>query len=202
MSKQLNWSELSQEERDKILQKFNCSVKVRLNNGIMFEFNPFRQCASMPPQFCLNWLPLYENDKPKRQFMFCDDVFRMVAMEGIESDNVEYLKEAKFDTKNIKFYDFEDDKIWEKLKKEAKSNNRDLSNIDDEYKKQLIKGHKLWNGKIYDFKTIEDEEEYFMRDDVTPEEVIHYYEFIVKWSESHNLRPEGEFLKKIINKKS
>jgi hypothetical protein len=59
---------------------------------------------------------------------------------------------------------------------------RDLIDIDDEYKQQLIKGYKICKEKTYNFKSIEEEEQYFMRSDVTPEEEVYYYEFIVEWN--------------------
>ena len=77
----------------------------------------------------------------------------------------------------------EDENIWMVIQKLADEYKRDLSDIDYEYKKQLIKGHKICKGKTYNFKSIEEEEQYFMRSDVTPEEEIYYYEFIVEWSQ-------------------
>jgi hypothetical protein len=165
-----SWSELTKEERDEIFKKLNCEVKVKLLNGRIFEFNPFKECASLPPQYNLSWLPLYDNEKPKRQFMFCDEVFRMVATEGIESDNIDYLNETKFDTKNMKLnVNIEDDHIWTLIQSLAHKYKRDLNDIDDEYKQQLIKGYKICKGKTYNFKSVEEEEQYFMRSDVTPE---------------------------------
>ena len=76
----------------------------------------------------------------------------------------------------------EDERTWLVIKNLANERNRDLSNIDDEYKQQLVKGYKICKEKIYNFKSIEEEEQYFMRSDVTPQEEVYYYEFVVKWS--------------------
>ena len=77
----------------------------------------------------------------------------------------------------------EDEHIWKVIKNLADEHKRDLNDIDDEYKQQLIKGYKICKGKTYNFKSIEEEEQYFMRSDVTPEEEVYYYELIVEWSE-------------------
>lgn len=99
---QKDWSELTQEERDGFLKRLKCEVKVKLVDGRVFGFNPFKECASLPPQYNLRWLPLHDNDKPKGQFMFCDEVFYMVKTQGIETDNIEFLNETKFDTTKLK----------------------------------------------------------------------------------------------------
>jgi hypothetical protein len=76
----------------------------------------------------------------------------------------------------------EDEHIWTFVKNLADKCKRELIDIDDEYKQQLIKGYKICNGKTYNFKSIEEEEQYFMRSDVTHEEEVYYYEFIVEWT--------------------
>ena len=76
----------------------------------------------------------------------------------------------------------EDEHIWTVIKNLADEHKRDLNDIDEEYKQQLIKGYKICKGKTYNFKSIEEEEQYFMRSEVTPEEEVYYYEFIVEWS--------------------
>jgi hypothetical protein len=77
----------------------------------------------------------------------------------------------------------EDEHIWTVIKNLADEHKRDLNDIDDEYKQQLIKGYKICKGKTYNFKSIEEEEQYFMRSDVTPEEEVYYYELVVEWCE-------------------
>lgn len=77
--------------------------------------------------------------------------------------------------------DIEDEHIWSICKNMADKCNRDLHNIGDEYKQQLIKGYKICKEKNYHFTSIEEEEQYFMRSDITPEEEVFYYEFIVEW---------------------
>ncbi len=187
-----SWSKLTKDERDEGLKKLECEVKVKLVDGRVFSFNPFNKCASIPPQYNLSWFPLYHDEKPKRQFMFCDDVFHMVNTQGIESNNIEYLNEAKFYTKNMKLnLNIEDDQIWIMLKNSK--NSRDLENCDKEYKHQLIKGYKICKGKKYNFKSVEEEEQYFMRDDVTPEEEVYYYEFVIMWAEKYLVGPEIGF---------
>lgn len=90
------WDDMSQEEKNEIFKKLNSTVKVKLETGYIFEFKPFLQCASMPPQYSLTWLP-----HNKTEFMFCDQVFNMIATQSIETNNIEYLNECKFNTKHI-----------------------------------------------------------------------------------------------------
>ncbi len=191
-----SWSELTKEERDEIFKKINCEVKVKLVDGRVFSFNPFKELASMPPQYNLSWLPLYDNEPPERQFMFCDEVFRMVLTQGIETDNIDYLNEASFDTTNLQLnLNIEDDIIWTMLKNSK--NARDLEDCDEEYKHQIIKGYKICKGKTYNFKSIEEEEEYFMREDVTPEEEVYYYQFVIEWGEKYLIEHELAFHEKL-----
>jgi hypothetical protein len=106
----------------------------------------------------------------------------MVANEGIETDNIDYLNEAKFDTKNMKLnLNIENEQIWSMLKNSK--NARDLENCEEEYKEQIIKGYKICKGKTYNFKSVEEEEKYFARADITAEEEVYYYEFVIKWEE-------------------
>lgn len=73
--------------------------------------------------------------------------------------------------------------IWTLIKNLAVERKRCLNDIDGEYKQQLINGYKICKEKTYNFKSIEEEEQYFMRSDITPEEEVYYYEFVVAWSE-------------------
>ena len=76
----------------------------------------------------------------------------------------------------------EDEHIWTLVKHLAYKRKIDLIDIDYEYNQQLIMGYKICKGKTYHFKSIEEEEQYFMRSDITPEEEVYYYEFIVEWT--------------------
>ena len=69
----------------------------------------------------------------------------------------------------------------------------DLEDCDEEYKQQLIHGYKICKNKQYYFKTVEEEENYFSRADVTAEEEVYYYEFIVNWSEQTMTLSELKF---------
>jgi len=35
--------------------------------------------------------------------------------------------------------------------------------------------------QTYNFKTVEEEEAYFMRDDITAAEEVYYYTFVIEW---------------------
>jgi hypothetical protein len=72
-----------------------------------------------------------------------------------------------------------DEEIWNMLV--SRSNDPDFEDCDPEYKQQLIEGYKICQNKTYNFKTVEEEEKYFMRDDVTAEEEVYYYTFVIQW---------------------
>jgi hypothetical protein len=71
------------------------------------------------------------------------------------------------------------EQIWNLLV--SLSNEPNFEDCDPEYKQNLIDGYKICQGKTYNFKTVEEEEVYFMRDDVTAAEEVYYYAFIVEW---------------------
>jgi len=56
-----------------------------------------------------------------------------------------------------------------------------FEDCDPEYKQSLIDGYKICQDKTYDFNTVEEEEAYFMRDDVTAAEEVYYYTFVIEW---------------------
>lgn len=62
-----------------------------------------------------------------------------------------------------------------------------LNNIGDLYKPQLIKGYTICKGINYNFKSIEEEEQYFTRSDITPEEEVYYYEYLIRWAKRTNV---------------
>ena len=72
-----------------------------------------------------------------------------------------------------------DEQIWNLLV--SKSNDPNFEHCDPEYKQSLIDGYKICQYKTYDFKTVEEEEAYFMRDDVTAAEEVYYYTFVIEW---------------------
>lgn len=76
-----------------------------------------------------------------------------------------------------------DEEIWNMLV--SRSNEPDFEDCDPEYKQQLIEGYKIVSTrdihKTYNFKTIEEEETYFSRGDVTAAEEVYYYTFVIQW---------------------
>ncbi len=96
-----NWSELSETEKEDILKRLKCSVKVKLNTEQIFEFNPFRVCASLPAQYSIKWILPIPNAKPNIQYVEEHEMFRLVELQGVETNNLQYLTEAKFKTTNM-----------------------------------------------------------------------------------------------------
>jgi hypothetical protein len=72
-----------------------------------------------------------------------------------------------------------DEEIWNMLV--SRSNDPDFEDCDPEYKQQLIEGYKICQNKTYNFKTVEEEETYFSRSDVTAAEEVYYYTFVIQW---------------------
>jgi citrate synthase len=76
-----------------------------------------------------------------------------------------------------------DEEIWNMLV--SLSNDHDFEDCDPEYKQQLIDGYKIISTcaihNTYNFKTIEEEETYFSRSDVTAAEEVYYYTFVIQW---------------------
>lgn len=68
----------------------------------------------------------------------------------------------------------------------------DYTDYKEEYKQKLIKGYEICKNKIYNFKSVDEEEKYFKNTDVTDEEKLYYYEFyrIVKLEEQYNIYKE------------
>jgi len=96
--KQKSWNELTKEEKEEFFKRLNAEVKVKFVSGEIIGFNPFKVCASMPAQYNIK---NYTTGK-KMEFRWEHDVRRDIANNAIESNNIKYLEEAKFDVKNIK----------------------------------------------------------------------------------------------------
>lgn len=72
-----------------------------------------------------------------------------------------------------------DEQIWNLLV--SKSMDPNFEDCDPEYKQSLIDSYKICKDKTYEFKTLEEEEAYFMRDDITATEEVYYYTFVIEW---------------------
>ncbi len=96
-----NWSDLSETDKEEIFKRLQCSVKVKLNTEQVFEFNPFRVCASLPAQYNIKWILPISNAKPTIQYIEEYEMFKLVELQGRETNNLQYLTEAKFKTTNM-----------------------------------------------------------------------------------------------------
>jgi hypothetical protein len=96
-----NWSELSETDKEELFKRLKCSVRVKLNNEQVFEFNPFRVCASMPAKYTIKWILPIPNAKPQIQYIQEHEMFKLVELQCVETNNLQYLTEAKFKTTNI-----------------------------------------------------------------------------------------------------
>ncbi len=91
----MNFNDLNAEERSNIIKKLiDTEVKVQFSSGVIIGFNPFSICASMPPQYRIK---NYTSGK-NMEFMFVDKLKFEIENNGIETNNIKYLKEKNFKT--------------------------------------------------------------------------------------------------------
>lgn len=93
MSDNRSWNDLTEEEKNEIRKRMDCEVKVKFTSGEIIGFNPFRQCCSMPPKYTVTY---YTSGQKKCEFKFVHDVIHNIENNGLETNNIQYLKEAKF----------------------------------------------------------------------------------------------------------
>lgn len=92
-----SWDELTKEEKSDILKKMSSEVKVKFISGEIIGFNPFRICASFPAQYQIKNYTLNN----KFELILKNDLHMKITNYGVETNNIEYLKEAKFQVNNI-----------------------------------------------------------------------------------------------------
>ena len=93
--KQNSWNDIPNEE---FFKKVKAEVKVKFTSGEIIGFTPFKQCCSIPPQYHLK---NYTAGK-KINFRFVYDFISDIEINGVESNNIEYLEEAKIKAKHMK----------------------------------------------------------------------------------------------------
>ena len=89
--KQRSWNDLTKEEKSDFFKKMEAEVKVKFASGEIIGFNPFKQCCSMPAKYQYR---NYTTDK-KMAFRFVHDLVSDIETNGVETNNIEYLEEAK-----------------------------------------------------------------------------------------------------------
>jgi len=92
-----SWDELTKEEKSDIIKKMSSEVKVKFTSGEIIGFNPFRICASFPAKYQIKNYTLNN----KYEFIFEHNLHSKISNYGVETNNIEYLKEAKFKVNNI-----------------------------------------------------------------------------------------------------
>lgn len=97
VSKQKSWNDLTEEEKSDFFKKMKAEVKVKFASGEIIGFNPFKECCSMPPQYQFK---NYTNGK-KMNFKFVHDLVSDIETTGVETNNIEYLEEAKIKAKHM-----------------------------------------------------------------------------------------------------
>lgn len=95
--KQRSWSDLTKEEKADFFKKMEAEVKVKFASGEIIGFNPFKQCCSLPAQYHYR---SYTPDK-KMAFRFVHDLVLDIETNGVETNNIQYLEEAKIKAKHM-----------------------------------------------------------------------------------------------------
>lgn len=98
MSDNRSWNELTEEEKNEFRKRMACEVRVKFTSGEIIGFNPFRECCSMPPKYTVTY---YTSGQKKGEFLFVHDVIHNIENNGLETNNIQYLKEAKFKVDHI-----------------------------------------------------------------------------------------------------
>ena len=95
--KQKSWNDLTKEEKSEFFKRMEGEVKVKFASGEIIGFNPFKQCCSMPAQYHYR---SYTTDK-KMAFRFVHDLVSDIETNGVETNNIQYLEEAKIKAKHM-----------------------------------------------------------------------------------------------------
>lgn len=96
-SNQRSWDDLTEEEKEEFIKRMEAEVKVKFTNGVIIGFNPFTLCCSMPAQY------MYKNYTAgkKMEFRLANDLVLEIETNGVETNNIRYLEEAKIKAKHM-----------------------------------------------------------------------------------------------------
>jgi hypothetical protein len=54
---------------------------------------------SLPAKYTVKWYD--ENNKNQCQFIICEDIYNLIKIECVETDNINYLQECNFEIENL-----------------------------------------------------------------------------------------------------
>jgi hypothetical protein len=94
--KQKYLNDLTNEEKDDFKKKMMAEVKVKFVSEEIIVFNPFRICASFPAKYHI--INIITN---KMEFRDVYQIQADIKNNGIETNNIQYLLDSKFDVKNL-----------------------------------------------------------------------------------------------------
>lgn len=93
-----SWYDLTEEEKSEFMKRMACEVRVKFTNGEIIGFNPFRQLCSFPAQYNITY---YTSGRQKKEYKFVHDVIHNIENNGVETNNILYLEEAKIKASNM-----------------------------------------------------------------------------------------------------
>lgn len=85
-------NDLTKEEKSEFWKRMECEVRVKFTSGEIIGFNPFRQYFSFPAKYTVTY---YTSGQKKCEFKYVHDVIHNIENNGVETNNILYLEEAK-----------------------------------------------------------------------------------------------------------
>jgi hypothetical protein len=83
-------------------EALNCKVKVKLETGEIFQFNPYFTVGSgdiLRKECKIDWINRIENT---RKTLYVYEIRDMINREGVETDNIDDLSKCKYNTTKLK----------------------------------------------------------------------------------------------------
>ena len=77
-------------------EALNCKVKVKLETGEIFQFNPYYTVGSddiLKKECNIKWIYSIEN---KRKTLYVYEIRDMIKLEGIETNNIDDLRKCRY----------------------------------------------------------------------------------------------------------
>ena len=94
---------LNQDDFETIfLEALNCKVKVKLETGEIFQFNPYFTVGSgdIHMEECsIEWIHSIENT---RKTLYVFEIRYMINQEGVETNNIEDMSKCRYNTAKLK----------------------------------------------------------------------------------------------------
>lgn len=84
-------------------EAMNCKVKVKLETGEIFQFNPYFTVGSdniLREECNVKWINVIDNT---RKTLYVYEIRDMINIEGIETNNIDDMSKCRYDVTKLKF---------------------------------------------------------------------------------------------------